>query len=132
MGNNDDVLPEGILADDVLLKGPAFLVTERGECMVLNPTGHYDTEQAKKLINALGVLPIWLMQGLAAGETAKDALTSRYGIDTPPMIGSTTSDKGVHSYRGDEDTHPMAAIETGDEIARRVPPVGKNTQRRVR
>lgn len=102
---------ENILDENVLLKGPAFVVTHNGTIMVINPTGHYDTVPAKHLIEKAGVLPMWLLQGLEAGEDAQTALMSRYAIATPPMIGGTVQDNGVYTYRGDDDLHPMAVVE---------------------
>lgn len=103
-----------LLDDNILLKGPAFVVTHKGTIMVINPTGHYDTVPAKHLIEKAGILPTWLLQGLEAGEDAETALMSRYAIETPPMIGGTVADKGVYTYRGDDDLHPMALVEADD------------------
>ena len=87
----------------------------------LDPTGHYRDNgvQPHSLIDAMGVLPYWLIEGRLSREGYMEALKRQYDFWSGYMAEkggeSTIDEDGVYHYPEDPPFYPIAKLTDGDE-----------------
>lgn len=86
--------------------------------ILIDPTYNFPHATPDEIINDIGVLFHWLLDGIKEGQNCHDAVTSRYEFLTPEMQGGTVAEDGVYTYRGDPELFPLASFtsEETDEI----------------
>lgn len=81
----------------------------------IDPHGKFPASP-NAILEACGLLPHWLLEGLQNGEPAKDALISRYQFYFGPMEGGKILPDGRYEYPDDPYLYPLVKVEHGDEI----------------
>jgi len=81
----------------------------------IDPLQKFRNSNPQSLIMSLGVLPFWVMEGVAQGESAKDALINRYQYYSGPMTHGEIKPNGIYQYPGDEPLPPVGALHLENE-----------------
>lgn len=81
----------------------------------IDPLGKFSSVPPQRLLEATGLLPMFLMQGLDKGEDAQTALTSRYQFYMGPLEGGRILPNGSFQYPGDPVLHPIVSCHLPDE-----------------
>ena len=80
--------------------------------ITFDPLSKYEGHTLGNLMDMLGILPLWLIEGLKNDESAQHAIVSRYDFGNPEMKGGVINEAGVYQYPQDEPLHPIATVTT--------------------
>lgn len=81
----------------------------------VDPLNEFTHISGKKLLEACGFLPGWVVADKFLHLPLQEALDKQYCCGLFPMEGEITKE-GIFTYPGDPDLHPFLKINRGDEI----------------
>ena len=77
--------------------------------ILIDPCAKYPNARPEQIIESLGYLLPWLLDGLAKGEDAQTALVSRYMFYTGPFdLRVPIEEDGTYTFPGDPPSYPVA------------------------
>ena len=85
----------------------------------LDPTKSFTNAPTERLVQAMGILPNWVADGLEAGcadiEALTEALAGYYGFgELHDLKGGEIAENGTYQYPEDPPMPPLAKIESAD------------------
>ena len=81
----------------------------------IDPLGKFPASP-NAIMEAAGLLPHWLNEGVSKGEPAKDALISRYQFYMGPMTGGEIIANGSYRFPDDPDLYPIVKADLTEEV----------------
>lgn len=83
--------------------------------MTIDPNKKFTDAKVGRLIGALGIIPIWIEQGISKGLSIQNAIIAEYPYYMGPLEGVTIRHDGSYHSPGDPIHYPIALIETDTE-----------------
>ena len=82
----------------------------------IDPLNHYPDMTHADIIESLGLIPPWVAEAEATGQTIKASLIENYGpFYMGDMTGGTIDGDGVYTYPDDPPLYPLVKAEHNGE-----------------